>query len=77
MTPNGTGNSITSSPFIDELTAEFTKRAILAHEPGTPASPELLTVSFSGLDKVGHIYGRGATSAWTRFSGWIASSRIC
>ena len=54
---SGTGEAIEWSPYIDDLTAEFVKRAIIVHDLGAAESPELMTMSFSGVDKVGHIYG--------------------
>jgi predicted AlkP superfamily pyrophosphatase or phosphodiesterase len=46
-----------NSPFGNELLLEFVKRAIDAEQLGTRATPDLLTVSFSCNDPIGHCWG--------------------
>jgi predicted AlkP superfamily pyrophosphatase or phosphodiesterase len=48
---------IVESPWGDELLARFGRRLIEAEELGMDGSPDLLFLSFSALDWVGHDYG--------------------
>lgn len=45
------------SPFLDEDLAELTKALVEAEELGADGWPDLLALSFSALDLVGHEYG--------------------
>lgn len=45
------------SPFGDELTADFAMEALRAEGLGSDAWPDLLSVSFSGVDAVNHFFG--------------------
>lgn len=45
------------SPFMDELTLEFAEAMIAEYDLGADASPDLLAISLSGNDSVGHLYG--------------------
>ena len=50
-------NAIQNTPYINELIQKFALRALAAERLGTPAKVDVLTVSFSGNDYVGHRYG--------------------
>jgi len=54
-------NSIYASPFGDELLERFAEATISANHlgrtDGTQAAPDLLDISFSSNDAVGHAYG--------------------
>ena len=45
------------SGFCDEVVLDGVLAAIDGHELGADSTPDLLTVSFAGLDRVGHPYG--------------------
>ena len=45
------------SPLGDELTADFAKAAVTAEGLGSDSWPDLLSVSFSAVDAVNHIFG--------------------
>ena len=45
------------SGFCDEVVLEGVLAAIEGHELGADSTPDLLAVSFAGLDRVGHPYG--------------------
>jgi hypothetical protein len=49
--------AVENSPFGNELLLEFAKRAIDAEGLGRNATPDLLCLSFSSNDVVGHCYG--------------------
>ena len=49
--------SLMTSPFIDELTLEFTRAAIAGEKLGQDDVPDILVVSLSGHDYVNHSYG--------------------
>jgi hypothetical protein len=46
-----------NSPFGNELLLEFVKRAIDEEKLGTRATPDLLCISFSSNDPIGHCWG--------------------
>lgn len=46
-----------ASPFSNEVVAELAMRAVTAEHLGDDAVPDLLGVSFSANDRVGHAYG--------------------
>lgn len=46
-----------TSPFGNELMLDFTKRAIIAEKLGQHETPDLLSLSFSSNDAVGHAWG--------------------
>jgi predicted AlkP superfamily pyrophosphatase or phosphodiesterase len=46
-----------ASPFGNELVEMFAERALTAEQMGTRGATDVLTVSFSSNDKVGHDYG--------------------
>jgi hypothetical protein len=50
-------NALASSPFGNDLLLELTRRAVEAEGLGTRQVPDLLSVSFSSNDLVGHIWG--------------------
>jgi predicted AlkP superfamily pyrophosphatase or phosphodiesterase len=52
----GFGN-IEPTPFSNQLLVEFALAAIAGEQLGRGAQPDLLTVSFSGLDAAGHKFG--------------------
>jgi hypothetical protein len=45
------------SPFSNEVVAEFAMRAVGAEGLGRDSVPDLLAISFSANDRVGHLYG--------------------
>jgi len=47
-------NSVDSSPFGDELLQALALRALEAENLGTGSKPDLLAVSYSSVDYVGH-----------------------
>ncbi len=53
----GLGIALAASPFGNELTAEFAKEAILNEKLGADDWADLLAVSFSSPDLVGHSFG--------------------
>jgi hypothetical protein len=63
--PIGTGSSINrdfveafdQSPFSNDALAELAMRAITAERLGRDSAPDLLAISFSANDRVGHAYG--------------------
>lgn len=57
---NGGANIIKAIPFGNNLTAEFAKTAIINERLGQDDVTDLLTLSFSSTDYVGHRYGPGS-----------------
>ena len=59
MTATGKGgyDNLNSSPFGNQLLAEFAQAAIEGEQLGRGPQPDLLTVSFSSVDYVGHRFG--------------------
>ena len=49
--------ALAATPFINDLTAQFAKAALEGEGFGKDDVPDLLNVSFSGLDRVYHVYG--------------------
>ncbi len=49
--------AIETTPYINELIQQFALRALAAEKLGTTAKVDVLTVSYSGNDYVGHRYG--------------------
>jgi predicted AlkP superfamily pyrophosphatase or phosphodiesterase len=45
------------TPFVDNLTGEFTELLLTSEKLGTSKHIDYLAISFSALDTVGHIYG--------------------
>ena len=54
---NGGFHVIANSPFGNSLTTDFVLKAIEAEQLGMDAITDVLTVSYSSTDKVGHDYG--------------------
>jgi hypothetical protein len=50
-------SALYNSPFSNELLLELAKRAVVAEELGTRDVPDLLTISFSSNDSIGHCWG--------------------
>jgi arylsulfatase A-like enzyme len=50
-------SALANSPYGNELLLEFAKAAIEAENLGTDETPDLLTVSFSSNDLIGHTWG--------------------
>jgi arylsulfatase A-like enzyme len=48
---------ITTTPFGNTLTTEFAKTAILEESLGKDSIPDMLAISFSSTDYIGHAYG--------------------
>ncbi|MCB0323696.1 MAG: alkaline phosphatase family protein [Bdellovibrionales bacterium] len=46
-----------STPFIDQFLGEFAEHLIAFNQAGADETPDLVTLSFSALDTVGHEYG--------------------
>jgi predicted AlkP superfamily pyrophosphatase or phosphodiesterase len=55
--PRGYYNAVTCSPFGNDLLLELTKRAVIGEKLGQRHSLDLLCVSFSSNDLVGHAFG--------------------
>ena len=55
--PEAAPGWITSTPFLDEVTAALALEGVRALNLGRGPAPELLAVSFSATDLVGHRYG--------------------
>ncbi len=55
--------TVYNSPFVDAYTAEFAKALIDNEQLGMDGSPDLLALSFSALDTVGHEYGPESAEA--------------
>ena len=49
--------SLANSPFGNELLLEFAKRCVVAEQLGADDVPDLLVVSFSSNDLIGHTWG--------------------
>ena len=49
--------ALLATPFANELLLEFTKAAIAGEQLGLGPGPDLLIVSFSAIDHVGHVFG--------------------
>ncbi|NKB89636.1 MAG: sulfatase-like hydrolase/transferase [Acidobacteria bacterium] len=56
-------SSIYDTPFVDAYLAEFAKQAIENEGLGLDGSPDLLGLSFSALDSVGHDFGPDSPEA--------------
>ncbi|WP_323789340.1 alkaline phosphatase PafA [Psychroserpens sp.] len=54
---NGGFHMVANSPFGNSLTTDFTLKAIEAEQLGKDSITDVLTVSYSSTDKVGHDYG--------------------
>lgn len=54
---------LTLSPAGDELTARFAKRLIEAEDLGTDSATDYLSVSFSSVDYVNHVFGPSSLEA--------------
>lgn len=50
-------SALASSPFLNELTVAFAKAAIDGEQMGKDDVPDLLSVSFSAVDRTYHLYG--------------------
>lgn len=55
--PTPSADAVTNSPFGNDLLLEFTRAAIAEEKLGQRGVPDLLCVSFSSNDIVGHCYG--------------------
>ena len=49
--------AIETTPYLNELIQNFALRALSAEKLGTTSKVDVLTVSYSGNDYVGHRYG--------------------
>jgi hypothetical protein len=54
---NNSESPIEASPFGNELVEQFAEKALVAEQLGKHEAPDVLAVSFSSNDKVGHDYG--------------------
>jgi len=52
-----------ASPFLDELTLEFARRLLESEDLGRGPAPDLLALSLSATDLVGHTYGPASREA--------------
>jgi hypothetical protein len=62
------------SPFLDRVTLEVARRLATKQELGRDATPDLLALSLSATDLVGHLYGpesQEARDARRRLDGWL------
>ncbi len=59
MAPSVPGfvTSLEYSPFHNDILAEFAMKALVEEGLGRDAVPDLLAISFSAIDRVGHAYG--------------------
>ncbi|HUR94713.1 MAG TPA: alkaline phosphatase family protein [Gemmatimonadales bacterium] len=55
--PLGTLDALMHSPMLDEVVAEFAMHAVDAEELGRDTVPDILGISFSATDMVGHTFG--------------------
>lgn len=55
--PVADGDAFDLSPFLNEVTAQFAMRAVTAEGLGKDTIPDLLGISFSANDRVGHAFG--------------------
>ncbi|MBM3982322.1 MAG: alkaline phosphatase family protein [Planctomycetes bacterium] len=55
--PTGSHAAVTNSPFGNELLLEFAKACVRSERLGADTTPDLLVVSFSSNDSVGHTWG--------------------
>jgi predicted AlkP superfamily pyrophosphatase or phosphodiesterase len=51
------------TPFADEMTLAAALEAMAAHDLGTDEATDILAVSFSATDNIGHTYGSGSQEA--------------
>jgi predicted AlkP superfamily pyrophosphatase or phosphodiesterase len=57
------GEQLFLTPFLDEVTLDFARRLVEAEDLGGDAAPDLLGVSLSATDSVGHLYGPASHEA--------------
>ncbi len=57
MTATNTVEGVTPTPFGDELLTDLALSALDAEEMGQGAQPDLLCLSYSSMDSVGHTFG--------------------
>jgi hypothetical protein len=50
-------DALRRTPFADEILLEFATAAMTAHDMGTDEATDILAVSFSACDVIGHTYG--------------------
>jgi predicted AlkP superfamily pyrophosphatase or phosphodiesterase len=55
------------TPFLDELTAEFAQELIAKEKLGTQGVTDILAISFSSADYVGHSYGPNSVESEDNF----------
>ena len=56
-TSNGNFDLLAQTPFGNDLTLDFAKAAVKAEQLGADQYTDVLTLSFSGTDKIGHNFG--------------------
>ncbi len=56
-------DSLADTPFLDEITAATAEALLAGADLGRDGSPDLLAVSFSAVDIVGHAYGPNSPEA--------------
>ena len=49
--------SLEYSPFHNDIIADFAMKALVEEDLGRDSGPDLLAISFSAIDRVGHAYG--------------------
>jgi len=62
------------TPFMDKLTLDFAQALVAEHQLGVGTAPDLLAISLSGNDSVGHLYGpesHEARDALERIDVWL------
>ena len=57
------GEQLFVSPFLDEVTLDFARQLVLEEDLGRGPAPDLLGVSLSATDGVGHLYGPASHEA--------------
>jgi predicted AlkP superfamily pyrophosphatase or phosphodiesterase len=57
------GEQLFLTPFLDEATLDFARQLVLAEDLGRGPAPDLLGLSLSATDSVGHLYGPASHEA--------------
>ena len=70
-------DALHSTPFLNDVVADFAMRAVDAEGLGRDTVPDLLGISFPPTTASDTPTGRKATRSWTPPSGWTALSSGC
>ena len=66
-------DGVIASPFGNEILAEFAEAAIEGEKLGRGPQPDLLCVSFSSIDYIGHTFGPYSQRCRMRFCDWTGN----